>query len=166
MSKTMIDLENPLISVITVVYNAAQTLEPTMLSVINQTYKNVEYIIIDGGSTDGTVDIIKKYEDKIAYWVSESDKGIYDAMNKGIDRATGEWINFMNAGDSFATQDVLCTVFERGHYNDIDIIYGNVYLIGQKKVGKIGNLNRIKYYMPFCHQSCFVRTKLSKNRPF
>jgi glycosyltransferase involved in cell wall biosynthesis len=70
----------PLISIITVVYNSASTLEQTILSVINQTYKNIEYIIIDGGSTDGTVDIIKKYENHLAYWVSEPDKGIYDAM--------------------------------------------------------------------------------------
>ena len=96
-----------LISIVTVSYNAVLTIEQTILSVINQTYPNVEYIIIDGGSTDGTVDIIKKYEDKIAYWVSEPDKGIYDAMNKGVVVATGEWINFMNAGDIFTDGDVI-----------------------------------------------------------
>lgn len=86
------------ISVVTVCYNAADTIEKTMLSVLNQTHHDIEYIIIDGGSTDGTVEIIRKYADRIAYWVSEPDKGIYDAMNKGIKVATGEWINFMNAG--------------------------------------------------------------------
>ena len=91
---------NILISVVTVSYNAVATIEQTLLSVINQTYPNIEYIIIDGGSTDGTVDIIKKYADEIVYWISEPDKGIYDAMNKGIKKANGEWINFINAGDS------------------------------------------------------------------
>lgn len=92
---------NILISVVTVSYNAVATIEQTLLSVINQTYPNIEYIIIDGGSTDGTVDIIKKYADEIVYWISEPDKGIYDAMNKGIKKANGEWINFINAGDSY-----------------------------------------------------------------
>ena len=87
-----------LISVVTVSYNAVLTIEQTILSVINQTYPNVEYIIIDGGSTDGTVDIIKKYADKIAYWVSEPDKGIYDAMNKGGLKATGDLFSFLMLG--------------------------------------------------------------------
>ena len=90
-------MEKPLISVVTVAYNAVATIEQTILSVINQTYPNIEYIIIDGGSTDGTVNIIKKYMDHIAYWVSEPDKGIYDAMNKGGIRATGTFIQFLNA---------------------------------------------------------------------
>ena len=85
------NMNYPLISVITVSYNAVLTIEQTILSVINQTYLNIEYIIIDGGSTDGTVNVIKKYADKIAYWVSESDKGIYDAMNKGIAYSHGEY---------------------------------------------------------------------------
>lgn len=93
--------EKPLISVITVVYNGEEFLEKTIQSVINQSYDNVEYIIIDGGSTDATVDIIKKYEDKINYWVSEKDTGIYDAMNKGIKVSMGEGLLFLNAGDYF-----------------------------------------------------------------
>ena len=89
----------PLISVITVSYNAVSTIEDTILSVINQTYPNIEYIIIDGGSADGTVDIIEKYVDRISYWVSEPDKGIYDAMNKGLKVANGDWAIFMGSDD-------------------------------------------------------------------
>ena len=101
----------PLISIITVVYNGEKYLEETLLSVINQTYDNVEYIIIDGGSTDGTVDIIKKYEDKIDYWVSEKDKGISDAFNKGVKVANGDYINFQGDGDGFYSSDSLEKVF-------------------------------------------------------
>lgn len=91
--------EKPLISVVTVVFNGEKYLEETIQSVLNQTYSNIEYIIIDGGSTDGTIDIIKKYEDAIDYWVSEPDKGIYDAMNKGITLSTGEIIGIINSDD-------------------------------------------------------------------
>ena len=97
-NQTMTD--KPLkISVVTVCYNAIGSIEETMLSVLNQTYSHVEYIVIDGVSTDGTVDVIKKYSDRLAYWVSESDSGIYDAMNKGIRAATGDYIININAGD-------------------------------------------------------------------
>jgi glycosyltransferase len=94
-------MNKPLVSIITVSYNAAITIEETILSVINQDYDNIEYIIIDGGSTDGTLDIIRKYEDKIAYWVSEKDYGLYHAMNKGIEHAHGEIIGMINADDYY-----------------------------------------------------------------
>jgi glycosyltransferase involved in cell wall biosynthesis len=126
-------MNSPLISIITVVYNSASTLEQTILSVINQTYENIEYIIIDGGSTDGTVDIINKYEDKLAYWVSEPDNGIYDAMNKGINRATGEWINFMNAGDGFNSYNILEDVYSREISNNINVIYSDTLINRRKK---------------------------------
>lgn len=113
-----------LISVITVVFNGENSLEKTIKSVISQSYDHVEYIIIDGGSTDGTVDIIKRYEDQIDYWISEKDEGIYDAMNKGIRQATGEWVNFMNAGDSFVNKDVLSSV-DFGALSEYALIYGN-----------------------------------------
>ena len=89
----------PLISIITVVYNGKKYIEETIKSVLNQSYKNVEYIIIDGGSNDGTIDIIKRYEDKLDYWKSEPDNGIYHAMNKGIDNVTGKWVCFINSSD-------------------------------------------------------------------
>ena len=92
---------NPKISIITVVFNGEKFLEETIQSVISQTYDNIEYIIIDGGSTDGTIDIIKKYEDKLSYWISEPDGGIYNAMNKALKISTGDGILFLNAGDYF-----------------------------------------------------------------
>ncbi len=91
--------EKPLVSVVTVVYNGANTLEQTILSVVDQTYKEIEYIVIDGGSTDGTIDLIKKYSRKIKYWISEEDEGIYDAMNKGIQKCTGTLIGIINSDD-------------------------------------------------------------------
>jgi glycosyltransferase involved in cell wall biosynthesis len=116
----------PLVSIITVTYNAEAYLEETINSVLNQTYKNIEYIIIDGGSTDGTVDIIKKYEDKIDYWVSEKDAGIYDAMNKGLKASQGDIIGILNADDFYvsdAVENSVAALLESGlDYSVGDII--------------------------------------------
>lgn len=90
----------PTFSIITITYNAVRLVEQTLLNVLSQSYPNIEYIVIDGGSTDGTVDIIRRYESGLAYWVSEPDKGIYDAMNKGLQKATGDYVWFINAGDT------------------------------------------------------------------
>lgn len=157
----------PLISVVTVCYNAAATIEQTLLSVLGQTYPHVEYIIIDGGSTDGTVDIIKKYADRLAYWVSEPDKGIYDAMNKGIAVATGEWINFLNAGDWYVEQEVLDKV--SAHLtDDADIVYGDLlksYKSG-KYVGKPIPIDHMEKIMVSPHPSSFIKTELIKQCPY
>lgn len=150
----------PLISIITVVYNASSDLESTILSVINQTYPNIEYIIIDGGSTDGTIDIIRKYNDHITYCISEPDNGIYDAMNKGIDRATGVWLNFMNAGDNFQNENVLKNIFEDTLLLDnADIIYGSVSCVrGSVSVQEYPkDLYDFRKKIPFCHQAAFVK---------
>ena len=96
-----INSQKPLITIITVVYNNQEDIEETILSVINQSYDNIEYLIIDGGSSDNTVDIIKKYNNSIDYWISEKDNGIYDAMNKGCRLATGAGLCFLNSGDKF-----------------------------------------------------------------
>lgn len=155
----------PLISVVTVCFNAVKDIEKTILSVINQTYENIEYIIIDGGSTDGTVDIIKKYADRITYWISEPDKGIYDAMNKGIKVATGGWINFMNAGDEFAENDVLKNIFDISDYNKYAVVHGDIY---QNKrtpecVWKDTPFyeKSLKRYtgMNICHQAMFTKSE-------
>jgi glycosyltransferase involved in cell wall biosynthesis len=100
----------PLITVITVVFNGEEFLEKTIQSVINQTYDNVEFIIIDGGSNDRTLEIIRKYEYAINYWVSEKDNGIYDAMNKGVTLSSGSWLNFMNAGDQFVNSHKIAEI--------------------------------------------------------
>ncbi len=105
--------DNPLITVVTVVFNGELYIENTILSIINQTYDKIEYIIIDGKSTDRTLDIIGKYQKQIDQLVSEPDNGIYHAMNKAIDLATGQWIIFMNCGDSFYDKDVIRSIFLR-----------------------------------------------------
>jgi glycosyltransferase involved in cell wall biosynthesis len=148
------------ISVVTVVYNGVESIESTILSVISQTYDSIEYVIIDGGSRDGTQDVIKKYEGKISYWVSEPDKGIYDAMNKGIEAANGDWVLFLNAGDVFFNDNIL-SIVQSELYN-CDVLYGKT-AIKQKN----GNMSVRDYYslrldwkvIPYCHQSVLIKRK-------
>ena len=149
----------PLISVVTICYNAKNDLEKTILSVLSQTYQDIEYIIIDGGSTDGTVDIIHKYSERLFYWISEPDKGIYDAMNKGMDRATGSWINFMNAGDTFCDNEVIKNIFGYNDLSDYSVIYGDCYVskLNQLQYLKESSMKKVHVQMPFCHQSSFIR---------
>lgn len=161
--------DKPLISIITVVYNGEQFLEKTINSVINQSYENIEYIIVDGGSTDGTLDIIRKYEYLIDYWISEKDQGIYDAMNKGIDLISGEWINFMNAGDKFFNKDVVHNIFSKKSYDEYHFIFGDTsvnYGNFSKQVNANSNLKDFYRGMPFCHQSVFVQTMYHRKNKF
>lgn len=156
---------NPLISIITVVYNEQEHLEQTICSVINQTYDNLEYIIVDGGSTDGTLEIIKKYEDKIAYWISEKDNGIYDAMNKGLLAASGEIINMLNANDFYTYNDVIkdyITIFNENFecmwvYANAQIINpdGTNYTIGD--INMIIRNNTLNRFSTLCHQAIFYK---------
>lgn len=123
-------MSNPLLSIITVVYNGGATLEDTIRSVGDQTYTDREYIVVDGGSSDGTIGIIKKYTGSVvSSWVSEPDKGIYDAMNKGIRMARGEWIFFLGSDDTFIHANVLTEFFARS-LTDIDLAYGDVHSEG------------------------------------
>mgnify|MGYP000032375656 CR=1 FL=1 len=155
--------KNPIVSVITVAYNAAEFIERTIQSVIAQTYDSIEYVIIDGKSKDGTLDIVKKYESQIDILVSEKDKSLYDAMNKGIRHATGDYIVFMNAGDCFAAADTLEQAMKGS--NQADLVYGLALRIDEdgnerawhKKTpipAKLSHKNFING-MIICHQ-CFV----------
>ena len=155
-------MQNEIVTVVTVTYNAEDLLEETILSVIKQTYDNIEYIVIDGASTDKTLDIIKKYEDKIHYWISEQDEGIYFAMNKAIKKATGKWINFMNAGDTFFDNSTIQKVMDNLDENT-ELIYGDHVCDGI--IGSVSDRNITKS-MPCCHQSLFVKTTLMKQYPY
>ena len=158
---------SPKISVITVCYNAASSIEDTIKSVINQTYQHVEYIIIDGASTDGTLNIIKKYSDNISYWQSEPDSGIFDAMNKGLHKATGEWVVFMNAGDCFYSHDTISKV-NHELSDDLIMLYGDTQYI--RKTGtaieKAMEPDFIRKNMPTCHQSFFIKSTIAKEIGF
>ena len=119
-------MNTPLISVVTVVYNDVAHIEKTILSVLEQTYPFIEYIVIDGGSRDGTAEIIGKYAHRLAYWCSEPDGGVYDAMNKGLRKTHGKWVNFMNSGDFFHDENVLLNM-DFGKIEQPDtIIYGDI----------------------------------------
>ena len=159
---------NIMVTIITVSYNAVTSIEKTIQSVINQTYSNIEYIIIDGKSNDGTTDIIRKYADKISYWCSEPDKGIYDAMNKGIKLAHGEWVAFMNAGDSYVNSEVIKNIFSKQIPVGKLVVYGKtlVHYNWGTYIITPNRLMEIKKCMPFCHQSTFTKREVLLTNPF
>ncbi|HLX55175.1 MAG TPA: glycosyltransferase family 2 protein [Aquella sp.] len=151
-SSSALDNDKPLISIIIVVYNAVNVLETTIKSLTDQTYKNTDLVVIDGGSTDGTIEILEKYNQYISYWKSEPDNGIYDAMNKGIKFAKGDWIYFLGAGDVLL--NVLHEVSEKLQ-NPNYIYYGDVY---KKDVRTIydGEFSPFKLAVNnICHQAIF-----------
>jgi len=150
-----------LISIITVSLNSVKTIEKTILSVLNQTYKNIEYIVIDGGSTDGTIDIIKKYDDRISYWISEKDNGIYDAMNKGTGIAKGAYLNFMNSDDYFINDNIIYEIIPL--IKNSDIIYGDVEVRYKNfKVIKKEPTPKYLWMGPVNHQSSFIKKETLK----
>lgn len=162
----------PKFSVITVTYNAAAVLEDTIQSVITQTYHHVEYIIVDGGSTDGTLDIVAQYRDRIATVVSEPDKGLYDAMNKGMRLATGDYLCFLNAGDSFHEDDTLQSIAHSLTGNALpDVIYGQTELVDSeghfvrmRRLSAPEHLNwkSFRQGMLVCHQAFFAKRALAE----
>lgn len=158
----------PLISVVTVVRNGVATLEQTILSVVNQTYDNVEYIVIDGASTDGTLDVIRKYEDRIDLWQSEPDGGIYYAMNKGIGLATGEYVALLNAGDWYEI-DTVSEIVRNVHLApDTDIFYGMMRIYSEKKVflWVYGYVHNYIDHAMVSHPTSFVRKALYSNHKY
>lgn len=159
--------DNLCISIITVVYNGESYLEQTILSVINQNYNNVEYIIIDGGSTDGTVDIIKKYESKISYWVSEKDNGIYNAMNKGIKKVTGDLIGIINADDFYA-ENIFSDIVDKFISSKCSILYSDGYFIknDNTKMLSLSNINLLSFKMSIFHPSVFIKREIYEKYGF
>lgn len=166
--EAFLTVSKPIISIITIVFNNVRDIEYTITSVLEQTYKNIQYIIIDGKSTDGTLDIIAKYKDKIDILVSEKDKGIYDAMNKGLGLATGDYVLFLNSGDALFDNNTIQTIVEKG--NNADIIYGETKLVDENrqiigdrrhKAPKQFDWLSFRYGMNICHQAIYVKRKIA-----
>jgi len=163
--------KKPLISVITVVFNGILQIEDTIKAIINQNYKNFEYIIIDGGSIDGTVEIIKKYEPSISKWISEPDYGLYDAMNKGLKIAKGKYVWFINAGDKPYLENTFQIVADLALDNP-DIIYGETIIIdssgneiGSRRLrpGPSLNWRSLKDGLVVCHQAIIIKKEITGN---
>lgn len=153
---------NPQITIITVVLNGKSYLEKTILSVINQDFKNYEFIILDGGSIDGSLEIIKKYEKNIDFWISSKDKGIYDAMNKSLKYANGDFIQFLNAGDKFNSINSLNVITKKLQKGKINL-FG--YSMNGKEYKPKTDFYSILTGMP-CHQGIFYDRKYLTNNPF
>jgi glycosyltransferase involved in cell wall biosynthesis len=155
------------ISIITPSFNSAKTIEKTILSVLNQTYNNIEYIIIDGGSTDGTFDIIKKYQDRLAYWVSEPDKGISDAFNKGLAVASGDYINFQGADDYLLENNVVELMMKDVDAEKDMLVCGKIRRIDDsvdegvvfETPGSFSGKQSLLFRMSLPHQALFTNKK-------
>lgn len=164
---------HPKFSIITVTYNAEKVLEDTIQSVISQTYRNVEYIIVDGASKDHTLEIVNKYHNRINKVISEPDKGLYDAMNKGIQLATGDYLCFLNAGDKFHDSETLQKIVHTLKGQELpDVIYGETAIVDEeghflhmRRLSTPAHLNwkSFKQGMLVCHQAFFVNRELAIN---
>lgn len=159
----------PKLSIITIVYNNAKDIERTILSVLNQTYKNIEYIIIDGASTDDTLQIINKYQDRVTTIISEPDHGIYDAMNKGLALATGDYVLFMNSGDEIYAQQTVEEVFASSatadiYYGETEMYDDNWKSLGQRRhqAPEIFSWQSFRLGMSVSHQAIYVKRSLAE----
>lgn len=167
---------HPKFSIITVTYNAEAVLDDTIQSVVAQTYKEIEYIIVDGGSKDKTLEIAKRYTEKLSVIISEPDKGLYDAMNKGIRLATGDYVCFLNAGDQLHEDDTLFQIVQSLYESELpDVIYGDTdivdldgHFLHKRRLSPPENLTwkSFKQGMLVCHQAFFARTSLAKVTPY
>ena len=154
----------PKLTIITINFNHLQGLQRTIDSIIGQSFKDYEWIVVDGGSKDGSKQLLEQYQDRFAWWCSEPDKGVYNAMNKGLAHATGEYVNFMNSGDTFAATDTLENVFSISR--SADILYG--WMMREHINGELNNKAMMKhhvywwdfYYYTFNHQATFTRRSL------
>jgi glycosyltransferase involved in cell wall biosynthesis len=160
----------PKISVVTINFNMATELAQTIGSVLDQDYPNIEYIIIDGGSTDGSIDVIRRYADRVVYWISERDDGRYYAMNKGVKATTGDWIIFINSGDCFHDTRVVSDVFLKEPHHNADVVYGHVLRRYSKEAVEreipAQPLSVLPLRMPCSHQSMFARREMLLDHPF
>lgn len=157
------------VSIITISYNNLEGLKATYQSIRQQTFTDYEWIVVDGGSTDGTEKFLREHNEQIAYWCCESDKGVYNAQNKGTKQAKGEYSIYMNSGDSFFAEDVLEKIFEKEI--DADVIYGNWMLRfenGKSKLGIAPEVVDLAYFFDdnMCHQSMLIKTEVIKSRPY
>jgi glycosyltransferase involved in cell wall biosynthesis len=165
--------ESPLLSIITVTYNADAVLDYTIQSIVHQSFANYEYIIVDGGSTDETLPIIRRYAHHLSYWISEPDQGLYDAMNKGLQVARGKYVWFMNAGDKIYDSDTLKYIFETCP-EDADVYYGDALFfdaagnelglrseVTPHALPSVLTWKNFRYGMVVCHQSFIVRRSLA-----
>lgn len=164
------------VSIITVCYNAESTIERTIDSILNQSFTNYEYVIVDGKSCDRTLEIVNSYSDLFkkrgvrVTIISEKDNGVYDAMNKGCQLSNGEWITYMNADDSYHTDSALEEVFNSNiDYRECGIIYGNTKFCSENSLGEIRvgkKIESILKHLPFCPQAAFVRRSVQLKFPF
>ena len=156
--------KKPLFSIITIVWNDEENIERTLSSLKNQTYKNYEHIVVDGRSTDKTLDILKKHESDIDILISEKDNGVYDAMNKGLVYVNGEYVYFLNSGDTFYKNETLNNVAKKIKQNFENLYFGNVIIKDEKRGFRKKNQEKISlenlYLENFCHQSLFIKKGL------
>ncbi len=162
-------MHKPTLSVVTIVYNNVRDIERTLLSVLNQSYPHIEYIVVDGASTDGTLKLIQSYQDRLSVLISEKDAGIYDAMNKGLALATGEYVLFMNSGDELYAPDTVAKVFAT--HPNADIYYGETEMYNEAwqslgtrrhRAPEQFTWKSFRFGMNISHQAIYIRRSLTQ----